>query len=125
MRICDLSSDVCSSYLLYNDDIMSRSLKFIPRYKSGHACADNGDPARYRCRVETCRQTVIGLGTGPIRFRQQIIEQHGISPEQENSAYAGAKGAKDAVKLLSLRSEERRVGKEGVSTCRSWWFPDN
>src|SRR3546814_5979545 len=65
---------------------MSRALKFIPRYKSGHACADNGDPARYRCRVETCRQTVIGLGTGPIRFRQQIIEQHGISPEQENSA---------------------------------------
>src|SRR3546814_20334291 len=21
------------------------------------------------------------------------------------------------------RSEERRVGKEGVSTCRSWWSP--
>src|SRR3546814_12162993 len=26
-------------------------------------------------------------------------------------------------KLLSLRSEERRVGKECVSTCRSWWSP--
>src|SRR3546814_12721443 len=23
------------------------------------------------------------------------------------------------------RSEERRVGKECVSTCRSWWSPDN
>src|SRR3546814_19079570 len=23
------------------------------------------------------------------------------------------------------RSEERRVGKEGVSTCRSWWEPYN
>src|SRR3546814_13160237 len=23
----------------------------------------------------------------------------------------------------SPRSEERRVGKEGVSTCRSWWWP--
>src|SRR3546814_15167851 len=23
--------------------------------------------------------------------------------------------------VLPLRSEERRVGKEGVSTCRSWW----
>src|SRR3546814_13808640 len=25
----------------------------------------------------------------------------------------------------SDRSEERRVGKEGVSTCRSWWSPYN
>src|SRR3546814_2679867 len=25
----------------------------------------------------------------------------------------------------STRSEERRVGKEGVSTCRSWWSPDH
>src|SRR3546814_9226232 len=24
-----------------------------------------------------------------------------------------------------LRSEERRVGKECVSTCRSWWSPDH
>src|SRR3546814_17636238 len=24
-----------------------------------------------------------------------------------------------------LRSEERRVGKECVSTCRSWWAPDH
>src|SRR3546814_3576181 len=26
---------------------------------------------------------------------------------------------------LSLRSEERRVGKECVSTCRSRWWPDH
>src|SRR3546814_11392347 len=25
---------------------------------------------------------------------------------------------------ISLRSEERRVGKEWVSTCRSWWSPE-
>src|SRR3546814_12490902 len=24
---------------------------------------------------------------------------------------------------IKSRSEERRVGKEGVSTCRSWWGP--
>src|SRR3546814_15061589 len=23
------------------------------------------------------------------------------------------------------RSEERRVGKEGVSTCKTWWSPDH
>src|SRR3546814_13273305 len=27
--------------------------------------------------------------------------------------------------LPAARSEERRVGKEGVSTCRSWWSPDH
>src|SRR3546814_15426000 len=26
---------------------------------------------------------------------------------------------------LDLRSEERRVGKDGVSPCRSWWWPYN
>src|SRR3546814_15437662 len=25
--------------------------------------------------------------------------------------------------LLSCNTEERRLGKEGVSTCRSWWSP--
>src|SRR3546814_14974142 len=26
---------------------------------------------------------------------------------------------------VEIRSEERRVGKECVSTCRSWWSPDH
>src|SRR3546814_11882246 len=30
-----------------------------------------------------------------------------------------------AVRTQALRSEERRVGKEGVSTCRSRWAPDH
>src|SRR3546814_19364945 len=30
-----------------------------------------------------------------------------------------------AQRLLAERSEERRVGKECVSTCRSGWSPDN
>src|SRR3546814_16178582 len=32
----------------------------------------------------------------------------------------------DVVRFEKLdRSEERRVGKECVSTCRSWWSPDH
>src|SRR3546814_2553734 len=30
---------------------------------------------------------------------------------------------KDAVEIFRIRSEERRVGKECVSTCRSRWSP--
>src|SRR3546814_11120110 len=26
--------------------------------------------------------------------------------------------------IVVVRSEERRVGKEGCSTCRTWWSPD-
>src|SRR3546814_15301364 len=31
--------------------------------------------------------------------------------------------ARDTIRILSWRSEERRVGKECVSTCRSRWSP--
>src|SRR3546814_20019492 len=34
-------------------------------------------------------------------------------------------GSHGTVMVASTRSEERRVGEEGVSTCRSRWAPDN
>src|SRR3546814_21021474 len=34
-------------------------------------------------------------------------------------------GEIDAINILPARSEERRVGKECVRTCRSRWSPDN
>src|SRR3546814_11330104 len=33
--------------------------------------------------------------------------------------------ARNVAKLMTVRSEERRVGKECVSTCRSLWSPYN
>src|SRR3546814_14251455 len=33
-------------------------------------------------------------------------------------------GHRAALPEFVARSEERRVGKEGVRTCRSWWSPD-
>src|SRR3546814_19936578 len=41
---------------------------------------------------------------------------------------AGQRLAEDALALVAGtddRSEERRVGKECGSTCRSWWWKDN
>src|SRR3546814_13889290 len=32
-------------------------------------------------------------------------------------------GFDEATRMGPLRSEESRVGKEGVSQCRSWWCP--
>src|SRR3546814_11811817 len=36
---------------------------------------------------------------------------------------AGAVVVSDDVRIQASRSEERRVGKECVSTCRSGWYP--
>src|SRR3546814_16384432 len=39
--------------------------------------------------------------------------------------YRAAGGGRAAVANVSIRSEERRVGKECGSTCRSRWSPDH
>src|SRR3546814_12047321 len=39
------------------------------------------------------------------------------------SASASLDGSSASLSALKERSEERRVGKEGVSTCRSRWSP--
>src|SRR3546814_13998934 len=36
-----------------------------------------------------------------------------------------ASARKEALGEMEARSEERRVGKGGVSTCRYWWSPTN
>src|SRR3546814_11009147 len=101
MRISDWSSDVCSSDLL------------------------NG-PEKHICGVQVRRH----------------IAAYDSSIAQGNEGVAGARRAQFAVasamnELMHLseefdlpnaapaRSEERRVGKECVSTCRSRWSPDH
>src|SRR3546814_18206797 len=100
MRISDWSSDVCSSDLL------------------GHADA----------------QTVIGLAMvkiarGKSNDARAVLEQHmEIVPASDYGfAMALAGDTEEGLRILSAearqldRSEERRVGKEWVSTCRSRW----
>src|SRR3546814_11582917 len=100
MRISDWSSDVCSS------DLADFGLRVLcPR--RGRA----GDGA-----VEIAEQPMLGAALFLVRR-------------------AGGKQAQVAVDLACIgidddaapafRSEERRVGKECVSTCRSRWSPYN
>src|SRR3546814_13798124 len=97
MRISDCSSDVCSSDLF---DIT--------------VCVANPRRSLWRCKLGG------GGAGGYVSF---------------GGGYAGVEGGYVAacrkVRLLDRkarivqikRSEERRVGKECVSTCRSWWSP--
>src|SRR3546814_15290835 len=72
---------------------------------------------------------------------EPVVNRHGEEVRQEsfNSIYmmadSGARGSAAQIRQLAGmrglmakpdgRSEERRVGKEGVSTCRSRWAPDH
>src|SRR3546814_8858031 len=48
-------------------------------------------------------------------------DRHGRDPRPFGGAYSISKAGIE--QLAQMRSEERRVGKECVSTCRSRWSP--
>src|SRR3546814_12477489 len=94
VRISDWSSDVCSSDLTFRDP----------------------DGLWARVRIEDVA-TPAAFARDPDRVhafynhrREALVAEH-VAP---NAAHLA---------LARLRSEERRVGKECVSTCRSRWSP--
>src|SRR3546814_15285533 len=95
MRISDWSSDVCSS------DLARRILDL--KHHGGHqlgALRDQG----------IIGGQLVGNLFSAAAFGQQHLlhlEQHGV----------------EILEIEGARSEERRVGKECVSTCRSRWSP--
>src|SRR3546814_20469479 len=101
MRISDWSSDVCSSDLKY-------------RPADDWARFPLGDP------IERLKQHLIGLEA----WSEE--EQHRTQKEYEAEVIAAQKQAEGHGTLATgQRSEERRVGKECVSTGRSRWAPDH
>src|SRR3546814_10103087 len=103
MRISEWSSDVCSSDLADN----------LPMHADKHR---NPEP------VEE------GLST-----RSALRQAQGYGDEEPMAASASRAGTRPRSELpmkkpparsaTRRRSEERRVGKECVSTCRSRWSP--
>src|SRR3546814_17230421 len=101
MRISDWSSDVCSSDLFIQE---------------GGFAIDLGE---FRLTVgaqvfvpETFGDLVIAVET---RDHQHLLEQ--LRRLRQSKKLAGVHSRRHQ------RSEERRVGKECVSTCRSRWSP--
>src|SRR3546814_19163925 len=102
MRISDWSSDVCSSDL----PLVAVDQPFL--IKSDEDLADG--PVQ------------------PLVHREALARPVRRCAEPAELAGDGAAGfglpVPDAIdEGLAPRSEERRVGKECVSTCRSWWSP--
>src|SRR3546814_19962363 len=103
MRISDWSSDVCSSDLAH---------PFV--YDIGNVV---GQEQAYQALCQQVGTPDIVVHNVGIRIRKSLAE-------------ATLEDILELINIdliaalhLSKRSEERRVGKEGVSTCRSRWSP--
>src|SRR3546814_14525114 len=100
MRISDWSSDVCSSDL----GALSQASQSL------HGVGADGQYAKL---ADACHG---GLHTLPpdLTGMPTVAEHHDL--------VRLAAGLQQAA-FIGMRSEERRVGKECVSTCRSRWSP--
>src|SRR3546814_14683902 len=99
MRISDWSSDVCSSDLL----ALRERLIGVPCYRLVHAEAD-GLPG-----------VIIDRFGDALTLQVNTAGMELLTPPLID--------ALNAVVAPKTRSEERRVGKECVSTCKSRWAP--
>src|SRR3546814_14874284 len=99
MRISDWSSDVCSS-----------DLSGISRPKI--VCCAGTDGRKYKQLVKT---TTDDLRQDAV-MQQVFNAVNGMLRKDAECAHTDLR-----IRTYAVRSEERRVGKECVSTCRSRW----
>src|SRR3546814_11361554 len=130
MRISDWSSDVCSSDLphiigIITPDMVERVGKALPL---GEMLPEIGETAieRVAPRIDDLRilqDQVNEPGIAPVIGQLVDIKRlsglalHARAFEKFRPQFGKASGRHFG------RSEERRVGKECVSTCRSRWWP--
>src|SRR3546814_11915721 len=112
MRISDWSSDVCSSDLpLQIEKALGVSKNGVRDLVAALVKAGLAERAAYE------HHTIIRALP---RARRATLAAEGESRSVETSSGATF-AAFDAAMADVERSEERRVGKEGVSTCRARW----
>src|SRR3546814_21188846 len=99
MRISDWSSDVCSSDLDIADACACSRSRLYHYFDSKEALLREMLATHVDALLQQCQDVASGSRDPETKFRQ-------------------------IVKLnLEIRTEERRVGDEGVSTCRDrWWM---
>src|SRR3546814_20085733 len=107
MRISDWSSDVCSSDLLL--------------WKGRCGARETYQRSSGEIIYEDETDSVAALGGGV----RGVQHGNGVSAGAGCAVALAEERAARSPAARSARSEERRVGKECVSTCRSWWSPNN
>src|SRR3546814_19166680 len=99
MRISDWSSDVCSSDL-------------------ADAIEIGDDPAFAQQPFVKADRLAVQVAPWPLISKRELQVTHLILERPVIRLVQGRKAAWNFA-----RSEERRVGKECISTCRSRWYP--
>src|SRR3546814_13890023 len=102
MRISDWSSDVCSSDLLILDWCEESSYRDVLK--------------------KIAAPPPEGLG---LKIHYTLLRRFFLKHFPERYLQERASAMAQCVAPPATRSEERRVGKECVSTCRSRWSPYN
>src|SRR3546814_20486257 len=117
MRISDWSSDVCSSDLAGARFEHDRAARL-------HQCRRRAQrPAVVRrARQQPRRRAGRGVRFGP-EFRQFLRPWRSADADRRQRAALRQFEHQLDLRADGVRSEERRVGKECVSTCRSRWSP--
>src|SRR3546814_20082500 len=107
MRISGWSSDVCSS------DLVFLHMATVRLY--GHAGSDVQGAYLPKALIEADE------ARDPLLAGAALMAGHGwMTPAEIADAYEDI-----GATLAGQRAEERRVGKESVSTCRARWAPEH
>src|SRR3546814_12692067 len=114
MRISDWSSDVCSSDLEYEDIVSTQIDVAFEIVEAPNAPELVGAHAA----IWTTTPWTIPVNQA-LAYSEEVEYLHFLDPFGDYSYLV----ANDRELLAKFRSEERRVGKECVSTCRSRWSP--
>src|SRR3546814_14003845 len=131
MRISDWSSDVCSSDLrdrLFREAESNVAIRVTESDdKDSFEVAGRGE-LQLGVLIETMRREGFELGIS----RPRVLFRDGESGREEpyetvvidvDDEHSGTVGEKMQIRKAELRSEERRVGKEGVRTGRARGVP--
>src|SRR3546814_10997012 len=114
LRISDWSSDVCSSDLRGADDFAVRIV-----------AADLRDDRRDLGRGAAVVLDADARDAASDRPDAALVQaaRGRLADDDHRPLVAGLHACVDRVDGGALRSEERRVGKEGFSRCRTRWLP--
>src|SRR3546814_13638643 len=120
-RISDWSSDVCSSDLRVFCFLVSFAIGSALRHFEAHRARAALDDLR--CLFQIVRVEILHLDLGAFgQLRARDLAAADLAGFFRTSLQV--RGLLDQiVRRGLLRSDERRVGKECVSTCRSRWSP--
>src|SRR3546814_20309951 len=113
MRISDWSSDVCSSDLASLGEAVPKSIRTLFSHWALHEATVTAVRAENDRRIELAK----AIANQPAPKAEPVDNDIDLVKAQAAKIYPQPDQA--------YRSEERRVGKECVSTCRSRWSPEH